>query len=78
MGDRAVQWLFRTRRWAEQGGGAVGRCFAVVDFRGPQLALRCNEGVVVGGQRVSRIITVRTSEADDGWLWPMSSYPHAF
>src|SRR5687767_13208801 len=28
------------------------------------------------GQRVSRIITVRTGDAGDGWLCPMSSYPH--
>lgn len=28
------------------------------------------------GQRVPRIITVRTGEAGEGWLFPMSSYPH--
>lgn len=28
------------------------------------------------GQRMARIITMRTGEAGDGWLRPMSSYPH--
>ncbi len=28
------------------------------------------------GQRPARIIMVSTGEAGDGWLWPMSSYPH--
>ena len=27
-------------------------------------------------QWLERIITVRTGEAGDGWLCPMSSYPH--
>ena len=27
-------------------------------------------------QWLARIITVRTGEAGDGWLCPMSSYPH--
>ncbi|MFI2635084.1 transposase [Streptomyces collinus] len=31
---------------------------------------------VGAGQRLARIITVRTGEAGDGWLCPMSSYPH--
>lgn len=30
----------------------------------------------VRGQPVERIITVRRGEAGDGWLWPMSRYPH--
>lgn len=28
------------------------------------------------GQQLVRIITVRTGDAGDGWLCPMSSYPH--
>ncbi len=28
------------------------------------------------GQQMARIITVRTGEAGDGWLCPMSPYPH--
>ncbi|MFI1932362.1 helix-turn-helix domain-containing protein [Streptomyces sp. NPDC020328] len=29
-----------------------------------------------GGQRLVWIMTVSTGEAGDGWLCPMSSYPH--
>ena len=33
-------------------------------------------GDVETGQRLERITTVRTGEDSDGWLCPMSSYPH--
>ncbi|MFD9331121.1 protein kinase [Streptomyces sp. NPDC060065] len=33
-------------------------------------------GAVAAVQRAARIITVRTGEVSDGWLCPMSSYPH--
>lgn len=34
------------------------------------------ENLNSGSQLMTRIITVRTGEAGDGWLCPMSSYPH--
>lgn len=38
---------------------------------------RLETAAVMGAsQRIARIITVRTGEAGDGWLCPMSLYPH--
>lgn len=44
----------------------------------PRCVLRSVHGAPQLGARhqMARIITVRTGEAGDGWLCPMSSYPH--
>lgn len=49
-------------------GQGFGYGRAVVSFE--------DGGVVSADQRMTQIITVRTGEAGDGWLCPMSSYPH--
>lgn len=49
----------------------AGRLRRIVQHGGPLLGARR-----VQGQRVARIITVSTGDAGDGWLCPMSSYPH--
>ncbi|EFL34024.1 predicted protein [Streptomyces viridochromogenes DSM 40736] len=42
----------------------------------PHPGMRRRWTAVGAGQLLARIITVRTGEAGDGWLCPMSSYPH--
>lgn len=34
------------------------------------------DALVRADQRLARIITVRSGDAGEGWLCPMSSYPH--